>query len=198
MNHSLSQRIAHVLDLQPDSPAIEYEGQWLSWRAIGGMSGRIGSLTDRGGQVGILLRNRPAQVAAFLGVLAAGGCVVVINPSRGDDRTRADITALRLPMIVGEPDDVTKLVSVSEGTTVVSMSGVADEPQVSAGDGRAADGGRCGARGHRRNGRLLTPRFPQAGRIPVTENSCGAELFTACRLRRQGATHSSSSWSSSP
>ena len=144
MNHSLSQQIAHVLDLQPDSPAIEYEGQWLSWRAIGGMAGRIGSLTDPGAQVGLLLRNRPAQVAAFLGVLAAGGCVVVINPSRGDDRTRADITALRLPMIVGEPDDVTKLVSVSEGTTVVSMSGLQDEPQVSAGDGRAADGGRCG------------------------------------------------------
>ena len=144
MNHSLSQRIAQVLGLQPDSPAIEYEGQWLSWRAIGGMAGRIGSLTDRGAQVGILLRNRPAQVAAFLGVLAADGCVVVINPSRGDDRTRADITALRLPMIIGEPGDVTKLVSVSEGTTVVSMSGVEDEPQVSAGDGRAADGSRCG------------------------------------------------------
>jgi long-chain acyl-CoA synthetase len=144
MNHPLSQRIADVGGLQPDSPAIEYEGQWFSWRAIGGMAGRIGSLTDRGAQVGILLRNRPAQVAAFLGVLAAGGCVVVINPSRGDDRTRADIAALRLPMIIGERDDVTKLVSVSEGTTVVSMSGVEDEPRVSAGDGRAADGGRRG------------------------------------------------------
>jgi acyl-CoA synthetase (AMP-forming)/AMP-acid ligase II len=74
MNHPLSQRIADVGGLQPDSPAIEYEGQWFSWRAIGGMAGRIGSLTDRGAQVGILLRNRPAQVAAFLGVLAAGLC----------------------------------------------------------------------------------------------------------------------------
>ncbi len=42
-------------------------------------------------QVGILLRNRPAHVAALLGVLLAGGCVVVINPSRGDDRIKADI-----------------------------------------------------------------------------------------------------------
>src|SRR4029077_7283472 len=115
---------------QPDSPAIEYEGQWLSWRAIGGMAGRVGSVTDRGGQGGILLRHRPAQGAAFLGVLAAGGCVVVINPSRGDDRTRADIKALRLPMIIGDPDDVTKLASVSEGPPAVSMSGVGDEPQV--------------------------------------------------------------------
>jgi long-chain acyl-CoA synthetase len=144
MNHLLCQRIADVLCLQPDSPAIEFEGHWLSWRAIGGIAGRIGSLTDRGAQAGILLRNRPAQVAAFLGVLAAGGCVVVINPSRGSERTRADVAALRLPVIIGEPDDVTKLVSVSDGTTVVSMSGVEDEPQVSAGDGRAADAARPG------------------------------------------------------
>ena len=53
-------------------------------------------------QVGILLRNRPAHVAAFLGVLLAGGTVVVINPSRGDDRTRADIAALDLPVIIGD------------------------------------------------------------------------------------------------
>jgi long-chain acyl-CoA synthetase len=144
MNHPLTQRIADVLGLEPDSPAIEYEGQWLSWRSIGDMAGRIGSLTDRGAQAGILLRNRPAQVAAFLGVLAAGGCVVVINPSRGQDRTRAEITALRLPMIIGERDDVRQLVSGSDGTTVVSLSGVEDEPQVSAGDGRGADTGRHG------------------------------------------------------
>ena len=61
-------------------------------------------------QVGILLRNRPAHVAAFLGVLLGGGTVVVINPSRGDDRTRADIEALELPLVIGEPDDLASLV----------------------------------------------------------------------------------------
>ena len=59
----------------------------------------------------MLLRNRPGHVAAFLGVLLAGGTVVTINPSRGDERTRADIAALRLPLVVGEPDDLTTLVT---------------------------------------------------------------------------------------
>ena len=55
----------------------------------------IAALVDgRASQVGMLLRNRPAHVAALLGVLLAGGTVVVINPSRGDDRTTADIAAL--------------------------------------------------------------------------------------------------------
>lgn len=144
MNHPLTQRITDVLRLQPESPAIEFEGEWLSWHAIGQTASEIGALTDSGAQVGILLRNRPAHVAVFLGVLAAGGCVVVINPSRGDDRTRADISELRLPMIVGEPDDVTKLVTPCQETTVVSMSGLADEPQLSAGDGHGVDAGRPG------------------------------------------------------
>ncbi len=140
MSHPLSQRMADVLDLEPDAPAIEYEGQWLSWRDIGDKAHRIASLVSKGAQVGILLRNRPAHVAAVLGVLQTGGCVVVINPSRGDDRTRAEISALRLPMIIGEPDDVAKLVTPSEGTTVVSISGLADALQVSAGDQSAEPG----------------------------------------------------------
>jgi len=69
-----------------------------------------------------LLRNRPGQVAAFLGVLLGGGTVVTINPSRGDERTRADIAALRLPLIVGEPDDLARL--VAPGTPTASISGL--------------------------------------------------------------------------
>ena len=64
---------------------------------------------DRG-QVGMLLRNSPAHVAALLGVLLAGGTVVVINPSRGDDRTTADIAALDLPVLIGGTDDLATLV----------------------------------------------------------------------------------------
>jgi long-chain acyl-CoA synthetase len=112
-DHPLSRRIAEVLDLQPDSRAIEYDAQWISWRQVGGAARYIASLTaehDTDPQVGILLRNRPGQVAAFLGVLLGGGTVVTINPSRGDERTRADIAALRLPLIIGEPADLATLV----------------------------------------------------------------------------------------
>jgi long-chain acyl-CoA synthetase len=126
--HPLSQRIADVLDLQPGAHAIEYDGRWLSWGQVGAAAWRIGSLTAELGadpQIGMLLRNRPGQVAAFLGVLLAGGTVVTINPSRGDDRTRADIAALRLPLVVGEPDDLLTL--VPPGTPTVSISGLLDD-----------------------------------------------------------------------
>ncbi len=127
--HPLSQRIADVLNLQPDSHAIEYDGQWVSWGRVGETAGRVAALAaDHTAGIGMLLRNRPGHVAAFLGVLLAGGTVVVINPSRGDDRTRADIAALRLPLILGEGDDLARLVTGEAGATAVSIPGGLDGP----------------------------------------------------------------------
>ncbi|PRC45482.1 AMP-dependent synthetase, partial [Mycobacterium sp. ITM-2017-0098] len=89
MVHPLSRRIETVLDLDPGAPAIQFEGQWFSWAQVGALARRIGALVGSG-RAGIMLRNSPAHVAALLGVLSGGGTVVVINPSRGDDRTRGD------------------------------------------------------------------------------------------------------------
>jgi long-chain acyl-CoA synthetase len=122
--HPLSQRIAGVLQLDPGAQAISYDDRWLSWGEVGEAARRIESLTAELGadpQVGMLLRNRPSHVAAFLGVLLAGGTVVTINPSRGDDRTRADIAALNLPLVAGESDDLATL--VPSGIRTVSTSG---------------------------------------------------------------------------
>ncbi|WP_370483620.1 class I adenylate-forming enzyme family protein [Mycobacterium sp. pUA109] len=132
MAHPLSRRITEVLDLHPEAPAVEYDGGWFSWGQIGQLARRIAAVCGQN-KVGILLRNRPPQLAALLGVLLGGGCVVVINPSRGDDRTRADIAALRLPVIIGAPDDLAQLITPSSATRVVSLSGLTDEPQVTAG-----------------------------------------------------------------
>ncbi len=137
--HPLRHRIAAVLDIAPDASAIEYDGQWSTYGQVGALAGQIASLVNDRGQVGMLLRNRPAHVAAFLGVLLAGGTVVVINPSRGDDRTKDDITALELPVIIGGADDLAKLVPPGSGSTVVSISTLDDEPElVAAGAGRDA------------------------------------------------------------
>jgi long-chain acyl-CoA synthetase len=139
-DHPLSRRIADVLELQPGDAAIEYNGQWSTWREVARLAGAIKALEVGQRQVGILLRNKPAHVAAFLGVLLGGGTVVVINPSRGDDRTRADIEALDLPFVVGERDDLANLVPA--GPTLASISDLTDEPEVTAGGG--GDAGRAG------------------------------------------------------
>ena len=105
MRHLLSQRIDDVLDLDPAAPALQFEGQWFTWGQVATAARRIGALAGDG-RVGIMLRNEPVHVAALLGVLAFGGTVVVINPSRGDDRTRADLEALQLPVLIGLEADL--------------------------------------------------------------------------------------------
>jgi long-chain acyl-CoA synthetase len=127
-DHPLSQRIAHVLDLQPDAPAIEYAGQWIPWSRVADLAHHVETLARQSAdpQIGMLLRNRPGHVAAFLGVLVGGATVVTINPSRGEERTRADIAALRLPLVVGEPDDLDTLVAPS--ATALPIPALLDEP----------------------------------------------------------------------
>jgi long-chain acyl-CoA synthetase len=127
-DHPLRRRISEVLELAPDEPAIEHEDQWFLWRQVGSLARQIASLVDDKPQVGILLRNRPAHVAAFLGVLLTGGCVVVINPARGDERTKADINALRLPVIIGTSDDLAKSVEPAPETTLIAISTLDSEP----------------------------------------------------------------------
>ncbi|APE18308.1 class I adenylate-forming enzyme family protein [Mycolicibacterium pallens] len=119
--HPLSRRIGDVLDLDPSGRAIEYNGHWHTWGQLAKMSRQIAKAVQPGAHVGILLRNTPAHVASLLGVLSAGGCVVVINPSRGDERIKADIAALDLPVIVGTSDDITQLAQPGECTTVVTI-----------------------------------------------------------------------------
>lgn len=144
MPHPLRRRIAAVLDLVPEAPALEFDGRWHSWAELATLARHVADLTPAGARVGILLRNRPPQVAALLGVLLAGGCVVVLNPSRGDDRTRAEIADLELPMIIGEPDDLADLVAGSSRTTLVAISGLAAAPQLTAATQPTPDPGRPG------------------------------------------------------
>jgi long-chain acyl-CoA synthetase len=128
--HRLSRRIDHVLCLQPDAPAVEFERQWFSWKQLGVQADRIAVLIGAGRpQVGILLRNRPAHVAALLAVLRCGATVVVINPARGEDRIHLDVEQLELPLIIGEPDDLAMLGELP-ATAMVSVSDLAAEPNV--------------------------------------------------------------------
>ena len=142
MPHPLSQRITTVLDLDQSAPALQFDGAWSSWGQLATLARRIGALTGPV-RVGIMLRNQPVHVAALLGVLEAGGTVVVINPSRGDERTRADIAALGLPVIIGLPGDIANLVTPAFTGTVITVADLDTAPTESLGI-TADDAGRPG------------------------------------------------------
>ncbi|MGV0741858.1 class I adenylate-forming enzyme family protein [Mycolicibacterium sp. XJ870] len=143
MLHPLSQRIGDVLALDAAARAIQYDGQWSTWGQLAGLARQVGKVAGTA-RVGIMLRNQPAHVAALLGVLEAGGTVVVINPSRGDDRTRADIEALALPIIIGLAEDIATLATPSDSTTTVTIGDLDTAPVVDAAEAPVPDAGRPG------------------------------------------------------
>lgn len=116
--HPLSRRIAEVMALDASAPAIQFERRWATWGQIAESARHVSTVVGSG-TAGIMLRNTPSHVAALLGVLSGGGTVVVINPSRGDERTRADIEALQLPTLIGLAED---LESLAPGTTATTMA----------------------------------------------------------------------------
>ncbi len=71
---------------QPDRPALHQDGDTWSWGRLWERSARIaGALTARDGfrrgrTVGLIGANEPDYVAAYVGILRAGGVVVPLNP----------------------------------------------------------------------------------------------------------------------
>lgn len=117
---ALAERIRAVLAIDPAAPAIEFEGRWRTWAEVGATASAVAALIDRpGAQVGIVLRNRPLHVAALLGVVMGGGCVVTINPGRGQDRTRADIAGLDLDVLMGAAEDLVAVAPDGEDRPVL-------------------------------------------------------------------------------
>lgn len=131
MGHRLSDRIAAVLELQPSEPAIEFDGNWIAWAELAACARQISAaLGESRPEVGVLLRNRPPHVATVLGILLAGATLVVVNPARGDDRIKADLAALELPVVVGDAEDIAAYVTPAPSTTVITIGAVTETPAV--------------------------------------------------------------------
>jgi acyl-coenzyme A synthetase/AMP-(fatty) acid ligase len=104
-------RLGAVMALEPEAPALEFEGRWYTWGDLASAADQVDvtlreSGLGAGAPVGLMLRNRPAAFGAFLGLLRAGACVVTVNPLLGAERLRHDVSPLDLPLLVGEPDDL--------------------------------------------------------------------------------------------
>lgn len=130
----LSERIAAVLALDPDAAAIEFGGQWVSWRSLGTVAGGVHTRLVEAGlgpgtPVGLVLRNDPAMIAAMLGVLRARCCIVTINPSHGDTGLAVDIASLKLPAIVATEKDWARVgvVEAADGALGLSVSVLPDD-----------------------------------------------------------------------
>jgi acyl-CoA synthetase (AMP-forming)/AMP-acid ligase II len=127
---AISRRIAGILDLDHDARGVEFERVWHTWGDLALTAASVADHVESDERVGVLLRNRPAQLGLLIGLLRSGACVVAINPDRGRDRVRTDIEGLGLPAIAGEPSDLQAFAGDSASLTRIAADGLGAPVQV--------------------------------------------------------------------
>ena len=199
---ALAERLAAVMALDADAPALEFEGQWSTWGDLSAAAAEIdrvlaGLGLGAGAPVGLMLRNRPAALGAFLGLLRAGACVVTVNPMLGAERLRADLPGLGLPLLVGEADDLALvppavLPATARGAlgrlgAPIDLTAATEGPSVA-----DAGAGRRRAHAHQRHHRPA-----QAHRPPLRDARAGHARGEALRDGHAATTSGSAPASSS-
>jgi acyl-coenzyme A synthetase/AMP-(fatty) acid ligase len=91
--------------------AIEYEGLWYSWGDLNHVATQIGCLLDAGGvadgvPVGFVPRNRPAAVAAELGLIARGQTIRMIYAFQSAAGIARDLHRLPLAAVILMAEDL--------------------------------------------------------------------------------------------
>ncbi|MET0987376.1 MAG: AMP-binding protein, partial [Steroidobacteraceae bacterium] len=108
---TFAEQLRSVLKLDPAQPALEHVQRWYTWgelnRCIDQLDIALEQVGARGAaRVGILIRSRPGSYAAIAGLLASQRVLVTLNPILPADRLCEDVKSLRLPVLVGERDDL--------------------------------------------------------------------------------------------
>jgi len=103
-------RVLTILALEPDAPAIEFEGRWHSWRELSMVIDRLDESLKNAGvgrqaPIGMLLRNTPSMVGAMLAAVATERSIVTLNPHQGDAKIARDILEVRAPVILATARD---------------------------------------------------------------------------------------------
>jgi len=103
-------RLEQLLREAPaDAEAIEFEGAWWTWGRLQSTASMVGRTLDEagigvGGRVGVVLENRPENVATVLAILATGRCVVTMSPLQPPDRLAGDLARAGVPVLVAGPE----------------------------------------------------------------------------------------------
>jgi long-chain acyl-CoA synthetase len=104
----LSRRICQMVKLDPDAPAVFFDGLVFTWSFYADAVADLASLLAAypgARRVGIVLRNRPGPLAALIAALGTGRQVVTLSPHLGDTGLERDITDLAPDVIVAEDAD---------------------------------------------------------------------------------------------
>lgn len=176
---TLSDRIRRSL-ASGGAQAFEIETGWVSWPEVAAIADKVQALLAEMGigpnsAIGLVGRNRAWSASALLGILAGERCVVPLNPFQAEDRLLADLAAVDVATVIGEPEDFASGALEAQarrlGIGAIVLAGrSADDVRLVAprGDGPIGDSGQCA---------LLIPTSGTTGapkRVPIRFDSLAA------------------------
>ncbi|MGH1420510.1 MAG: class I adenylate-forming enzyme family protein [Hyphomonas sp.] len=109
----LSDLLNGVLEIDPSADAIEFQGSWSTWADLKQTIDAIKISLDQldlgeGARIGVMIRNHPDVVAAILSAVSVDGTMVSINHMLPEDKLRADLERLDLPVVIGIDEDFSR------------------------------------------------------------------------------------------
>jgi long-chain acyl-CoA synthetase len=105
----LPEHVATVLGLDPARRALQYAGEWFTWGEVSDGAKRLDACLNETGTefpVGVIIRNRPAVIAAILALLSQRRCVAVLNPLLPDAVLAGSIMELRPASVLALEEDL--------------------------------------------------------------------------------------------
>lgn len=107
---SFQQHMAHILELSPDSIAVEAGDHQISWSTLKAESRAVEALLLKAGvadgaPVGWSACNRPTAIVSFIALIMSGRMVVPLRPSFGSASFADDISVQQLQAVIGDAKD---------------------------------------------------------------------------------------------
>jgi acyl-CoA synthetase (AMP-forming)/AMP-acid ligase II len=108
---SLEEMSARALSRGATYPALEWEQRWVNWEEMRQVADRMNALIDASGAdtrapVAMLARNRPAAVAALIGLIARGRDIRMIHVYQSPAGIARDIIRLKPAVVLGADEDL--------------------------------------------------------------------------------------------
>ena len=108
---SLRALAADALQRPADQAAILFEGEWIAWGALHAVAEEIDAALDASGiapdaPVAFVARNRPAALAALLGLIAQGRTIRMIYAFQSDAAIARDLARMAPAALVAFAEDI--------------------------------------------------------------------------------------------
>lgn len=106
----LAERLAAVLALKPGAPFLHFQGETHSFGTVAALGDDLEALLAAAGVtselgIGVVARNRPPHIAAILGVVSHGRCLLSLPGLAPDGVLAAEIESSRPAVVVAQRSD---------------------------------------------------------------------------------------------